>query len=324
TGTLSDDNRHTMFSAARQLAQRSAFVARSRPVASGLARSTQAVAVRQFSILSEDSIKGTVKWFDARKGFGFIDNGDGEGDIFVHFSNINRFGDEYRSLEEEEEVTFTLSVGEDGKRSAENVTRARPPFGSVAHADVLHVCEGVVALFDVRIPGDVPQAITDELPRSYAVVLTCLSSKRFNQLVYQLGHELTHVFADPMVEHPFMEVLACTVSLSALELTAAAWQQGPSAAKIGYAAKFVEYKNRIVEAAWQHSGAPLRGDEEAVQRWTRTCDIGLADRNAQLVAASLLEPAFTAAAEWQVLRAVRRAWTATGAALWTLTSGNRP
>ena len=49
---------------------------------------------------------GKVKWFDAEKGFGFINRGVGE-DIFVHYSQIQEEG--YRSLEEGQEVKFELA-----------------------------------------------------------------------------------------------------------------------------------------------------------------------------------------------------------------------
>jgi cold shock protein len=61
--------------------------------------------------------QGTVKWFNAAKGFGFIARQNGE-DVFVHFSAIQSGG--YRSLEEGQAVEFTVTRGKKGWQ-AENV-----------------------------------------------------------------------------------------------------------------------------------------------------------------------------------------------------------
>mgnify|MGYP000877083477 CR=1 FL=1 len=47
---------------------------------------------------------GTVKWFNGEKGFGFISNDDGSGDVFVHFSAIQGAG--YKSLDEGQKVSY--------------------------------------------------------------------------------------------------------------------------------------------------------------------------------------------------------------------------
>ena len=63
---------------------------------------------------------GTVKWFNAEKGFGFISREGGD-DVFVHFSAIQREG--YKSLEEGQQVTFDITEGNRGPQAA-NVVRA--------------------------------------------------------------------------------------------------------------------------------------------------------------------------------------------------------
>ncbi|KAF5040848.1 cold-shock protein [Sedimentibacter sp. B4] len=62
--------------------------------------------------------KGTVKWFNAEKGFGFITRDNGN-DVFVHFSAIQ--GNGYKSLEEGQAVSFDITQGSRGDQAA-NVT----------------------------------------------------------------------------------------------------------------------------------------------------------------------------------------------------------
>jgi len=61
--------------------------------------------------------EGTVKWFNPRKGYGFIATADGR-DLFVHYSSIS--GDGYKTLVEGDAVTFEIVEGEKGQR-AQNV-----------------------------------------------------------------------------------------------------------------------------------------------------------------------------------------------------------
>ena len=63
---------------------------------------------------------GTVKWFNAEKGFGFITGEDGN-DVFAHFSQINSDG--FKTLEEGQNVTFDVVDGEKGPQ-AENISVA--------------------------------------------------------------------------------------------------------------------------------------------------------------------------------------------------------
>ena len=65
--------------------------------------------------------KGTVKWFNAQKGYGFITNEADGTDVFVHFSGINSDG--YKTLDEGANVTFDIEVDEaKNKERAVNVT----------------------------------------------------------------------------------------------------------------------------------------------------------------------------------------------------------
>ncbi len=64
--------------------------------------------------------KGTVKWFNAEKGYGFISRENGE-DVFVHFSAITMDG--FKTLEEGQEVSFEIIDGDKGPQ-ATNVQRA--------------------------------------------------------------------------------------------------------------------------------------------------------------------------------------------------------
>lgn len=65
--------------------------------------------------------RGKVKWFNDKKGFGFISDPEVDGDIFVHFSQIEDQG--FRSLNEGEQVEYELYFDEKGAR-ARKVTRA--------------------------------------------------------------------------------------------------------------------------------------------------------------------------------------------------------
>ena len=65
---------------------------------------------------------GTVKWFNATKGFGFIATEGGKKDVFVHISAMERAG--IRQLDDGQAVTFDIEAGRDGRESAINLKLA--------------------------------------------------------------------------------------------------------------------------------------------------------------------------------------------------------
>lgn len=66
---------------------------------------------------------GTVKWFNAEKGFGFIKPDDGNADVFVHYSAITGTGGGFKSLDENQKVEYEVTQGQKGPQ-AENVRTA--------------------------------------------------------------------------------------------------------------------------------------------------------------------------------------------------------
>jgi CspA family cold shock protein len=61
--------------------------------------------------------QGTVKWFNSEKGFGFISPDDNGPDVFVHYSEIQAGG--YRSLEENQKVSYTVTAGTKGPQATQ-------------------------------------------------------------------------------------------------------------------------------------------------------------------------------------------------------------
>lgn len=66
-------------------------------------------------------LKGTVKWFNSQKGFGFIQPDDGKEDVFVHISAVEKAG--LRTLNENQKVSYEI-VEEKGRKSAGNISLA--------------------------------------------------------------------------------------------------------------------------------------------------------------------------------------------------------
>ncbi len=66
-----------------------------------------------------ERVEGKVKWFNASKGYGFLERPNGEADVFVHFSAIQ--GEGFKSLEEGQNVEFSVSQTDKGLQAEEVV-----------------------------------------------------------------------------------------------------------------------------------------------------------------------------------------------------------
>jgi cold shock CspA family protein len=76
--------------------------------------------------MSAAKLQGTCKWFNSKKGFGFITPADGSEDVFVHQSAIHAEG--FRSLAESEPVEYNVAQDENGRVKALNVTGPNGAF----------------------------------------------------------------------------------------------------------------------------------------------------------------------------------------------------
>ena len=71
--------------------------------------------------------KGTVKWFNGRKGFGFITPEEGS-DVFVHHSAISGSDDEYKTLNENDKVEFDIVEGQKGPQATNVIITEKSPY----------------------------------------------------------------------------------------------------------------------------------------------------------------------------------------------------
>lgn len=83
--------------------------------------------------MADEKLTGIVKWFDERKGFGFITIDDEQGDAFVHFSDI--VGEGFRTLHEGERVKFSLVSNEKGPKAKDVVRLAEQETSPPSYTD---------------------------------------------------------------------------------------------------------------------------------------------------------------------------------------------
>ena len=97
--------------------------------------------------------------------------------------------------------------------------------------------------------GPIPMVDVTRLPTCYCIHLTCLHSRKYNQIVYQLSHELCHVFISPLLLHPLAEILAVATSLVVLQEMGNLWSRSEHEGKREYAASFGSYRQTVAARA---------------------------------------------------------------------------
>ena len=76
-------------------------------------------------------VKGTVKWFNSKKGYGFITPDDGSSDVFVHYSEIKGEEDEFKIIYEGDIVEYEITEGKKGPQASRvKVTQKGPRMSS--------------------------------------------------------------------------------------------------------------------------------------------------------------------------------------------------
>jgi CspA family cold shock protein len=107
---------------------------------------------------------GTVKWFSAEKGYGFITPEDGSRDVFVHFSGI--VGEGHRSLDEGQRVSFNAEEGEKGPRAVDVKPaegEAEAPEAAEGEAEAPEAAEGEAEAPEaVEGEAEAPEAVEGE------------------------------------------------------------------------------------------------------------------------------------------------------------------
>lgn len=163
------------------------------------------------------------------------------------------------------------------------VSLRQPSGNTLLDGDVLVVCRDVVRACRVLIGNTLPlggkpfviqqsrdglpRAHLDALPGEYAVSVTCLHTRDYARLAFQLGHELGHFWVDPRRTNWFIESTCTAVSYVCLDCLTWAWNADPPFPNWrGYAREFARYRKKHVRDAASKVGLSGIGE---IARWVR-------------------------------------------------------
>jgi hypothetical protein len=143
--------------------------------------------------------------------------------------------------------------------------------------DVVETCANAIALdpplgrkpFVVQqAPDGIPRACLNGLPNEYLINVTCLDSRLYAKLAFQLGHELGHFFVDPHFSNWFVESVCTGISFLTLDALASKWTTAPPFPNWReYASSFTVYRQQTVGDALAKVGIP---DAQGISTWIQT------------------------------------------------------
>lgn len=176
--------------------------------------------------------------------------------------------------------------------------------------DVLAVCRDVAGIcattmpsgpalgpkpFVIRsAPDGSPRADLRGLPGEYWINITCLNSRSYSQIVYQVGHEMGHHYVGPRQDNWFVESAATALSYASLTEMGNKWEHHPPFGNwASYAKHFHEYRLETIRSMTKEAGLE---DVQQAGQWVKTRLPGLVaagkvDRPAQAVCAFVIEQA---------------------------------
>lgn len=142
-----------------------------------------------------------------------------------------------------------------------------------------------------QAPDGTPRACLNGLPDEYLINVTCLHSRLYAMLAFQLGHELGHFFVDPYRSNWFIESMCTAVSFVTLDALAVKWAtDAPFSNWQSYASSFSDYRRETVRDALAKVGV---AGVESISTWiqtslTRAIAISGFDRSKEMLCAHIV------------------------------------
>jgi len=153
---------------------------------------------------------GTVKWFSAPKGYGFIGREDGEEDVFVHFSSLQMEG--YKRLREGQKVEFSIEDGTKGLQATNVILAALSESQEAAPAEsveeeIEELTEEVIEEVTEELAEEAVEEVTEELPEEIVEeVIEELTEEAVDGVAEELTEEAVDEVAEELTEESVDEV----------------------------------------------------------------------------------------------------------------------